>query len=271
MAKSLKNIVISMFLIIFLMLSFSACGNQEKIKSLEIVVNESAKVHYYVGEYVSLQGIQIYAKLHNGKKNIIDFANGNDASQNGYTYNKYKKPLTAQDSNVIFTYKGKSVSLSIEVSKHITQAPSESDVSFYVTSNSITILSLQNAEYKIGDSDWRDSNTFGGLLAGEQYKITVRYKETESNLASSELTLQVTTNKGIQEAVAEKDFVITKSGNAITIQAISGCEYRLNNGEWTENNIFENLTLGQNYDVQIRKKETQRLNASATTTKTIIL
>ena len=271
MVKSLKNIVLSVFLISFLLFSLSACSNQNGVKSLEIEVRQIAKLNYYVGEYFSLQGIKVYAKLKNGKVQIIDFANQNNSNENGYTYNKYKIPLTSLDKKIVFSFKGKTASIDIEVTKYITQAPKESDISYHITSHSITILSLQNAEYKIGDSDWQDGNTFGGLLAGQEYVIKVRYKETDSTFASNELTLKVTTNKGIQEAVAESDFVISKSGTTITIQEISGCEYRINNSEWTENNIFENLTLGQNYDVQIRKKATKRLNPSATTTKTIAL
>ena len=213
------------------------------------------------------------AELGDGTKESVIFADNNDANNDGYTYDKYKKPLTVEDTVVTFSYGGKTATQNITVLKRNVQAHTKQEVLYTTSSNSITITSLSGAEYKIGDGVWQDSNTFGGLGAGRTYSISVRYKETDATYASEVTTVQITTSKGIQSAISESELQITfDSPTQITISPIEGAEYSIDGGDtWQDSNVFTDMTAGATYDVSIRRKETDTMNPSAATTKTIVM
>ena len=125
--------------------------------------------------------------------------------------------MTALDDKVVFEHKGKAASLSIVVLKRQVQAPNENEITLSISTTSITILNMQNAEAKIGQCQWQDSMTFGGLLPGRTYTIEVRYKETEFTFASTVTTIQVATNKLLQSAIDDDDFVVSVNGNTIVV------------------------------------------------------
>ena len=269
--KSIISYIAVAMLIVATVVLFAACGGK-KVESLQ-VTTQPTKTTYYVGEYFDSRGMILTAELGDGTKESVIFADNNDANNDGYTYDKYKKPLTVEDTVVTFSYGGKTATQNITVLKRNVQAPTEQEVLYTTSSNSITITSLSGAEYKIGDGVWQDSNTFGGLGAGRTYSISVRYKETDATYASEVTTVQITTSKGIQSAISESELQITfDSPTQITISPIEGAEYSIDGGDtWQDSNVFTDMTAGATYDVSIRRKETDTMNPSAATTKTIVM
>lgn len=267
--KSTALFFLATALVIVTALSFAGC-DQNKISKL-VIDSTSAKTQYYVGDYFELGGLRVLAELSNGKNEIVKFADNNKASNGGYTIDLYKKQLATADTSVTIKYKGKTAKVEISVQKRDVQMPNASEIAYSATANTITIQGLVNAEYKISDGIWQDSNTFGGLDAGKTYKITIRYKETDAQNASDSVDIEITTAKGLQGTILESQILVTLSPTSITVQPIAGAEYRLDNGEWQDSNVFADLTPGQKYDVKVRRKETATLNPSAETTKTYTL
>ena len=253
------------------MVLFAGCGGKD-VDNLE-VTTQPTKTTYYVGEYFDARGMILVAELKDGSTQSIAFAENNNSSNDGYTYDKYKQPLTTEDTTITFTYKGKTATVNITVLKRNVQAPTVDEIRYSTTSHSITITSLSGAEYRLEDGAWQDSSTFGGLLAGRTYNITVRYKATDATNASSETTVQITTSKDLQSAIEEDALQIThNSPTSITIAPIEGAEYSIDGGDtWVDTNVFEDLTPGATYQVSVRMKETDTLNPSDATTKTIVM
>ena len=141
-----------------------------------------------------------------------------------------------------------------------------------ITATIITINAIEGAEYRLGEEgQWQDSNVFSGLENATEYTIYVRIKETATHNASIEVSGTFTTLKGEQEAVSEEAFIVSVTDTTITITAIEGAEYRLDDGEWVSSNVFTGLTTQSTHTVYVRMKETLTLNASAEISKEVTL
>jgi len=56
------------------------------------------------------------------------------------------------------------------------------------TTTSITLATVNGAEYRLASGNWQDSPTFNGLTAGTSYSFTQRLKETTTHSASTAST-----------------------------------------------------------------------------------
>ncbi len=48
----------------------------------------------------------------------------------------------------------------------------------------------------------------------------------------------------------------SRTATSITLNVVSGCEYRIGNGNWQDSNVFSGLSIATNYTFYARKKET---------------
>ena len=56
---------------------------------------------------------------------------------------------------------------------------------------SITVKSIANAEYRLGDSDWQDSNVLTGFTGLNYVEVYMRIKSTESSFATEEIGVKL--------------------------------------------------------------------------------
>ena len=177
---------ITILLVIVTIIFLGACSNK-KVTKIEITENPY-KTSYYAGEYFDTSGMVLSAYYKDGSKDSIKFADNNDKNNEGYTYDKYKVPLTVNDTIINFYYGNKTISINITVTKKSVLPPKTEDIKYYVTATSITITPLLNAEYKLGENmEYRDSNVFASLDPNTTYKTSIRYKETDTTYESREI------------------------------------------------------------------------------------
>ena len=258
-------------IILFTALLLSGC-DKNKVVDLQITSLPS-KTTYFAGEYFEIYGLIITAEYADGSFDSIKFADNNDSQNSGYTYDKYKTPLKVDDTCVTFSYGGKTVSVEIDVIKKTLSAPNIENLKYTVTSNSITLGVISNAEYKINDGVFRDSNSFGGLSPNKEYTIYIRFKESDYNYASPEASIKITTLKTTQNAIPESQLKVDiLSPTSLCVGYIDGAEYSVDGGKtYQDSNVFNNLVTGQKYQVCVRLKETETCYASPTTSVTIDL
>ncbi len=124
-------------------------------------------------------------------------------------------------------------------------------------------------EYKRGDGAWETlyegNRTYFAAVETIDSFVSVTYRVTASQTdvnrtyrpSLAGVTEELTVAKGVYAfapiltAVAE----LTK----ITVDAVDGCEYRLNDGEWQDSNVFEGLAANTEYTVSIRFKGTDTI------------
>ena len=142
----------------------------------------------------------------------------------------------------------------------ITPTPPQ-DVSTVVTDETITIVSIANAEYSLDGIVWQDSNIFLDLQPAQEYTVYIRIKATADTPASEPTQVNVTTDKSIQQVPQVTTPEAT--ANSIIFEHIVGVEYSINNGvDWQTENIFSNLSPAQEYTILVRYKETDTQYAS---------
>ena len=264
------------FGLVFIMLILTAvvlagCGGN-KVVNLEVTTLPT-KTSYYAGEYFEIYGMILTAEYADGSRDSIMFASNNDSQNDGYTFDKYQKPLTVNDTYVTFSYGGKTAKIDITVTKKSLSAPNIENIKYTVTSNSITLQVISGAEYKINDGIFRDTNSFGGLSPNKEYTIYIRFKESDYNYASPESSVKITTLKANQGAIPESQLKVDiLSSTSLCVGYIAGAEYSVDGGEtFQDSNVFNNLVEGQKYQVCVRMKETDTHFASSKTSVTVVL
>lgn len=130
----------------------------------------------------------------------------------------------------------------------------------YVTSTVIVLNGVDNCEYSLNGEVWQESYVFEGLQPSTTYTLYQRYAETETVLASvASEPLEVTT-KGKSINVISPELVSVE-GNIVTLEAVSGYEYKYLGGEWQDDNVFV-LDSFTSYEFVQREKETEVTEAS---------
>lgn len=126
-----------------------------------------------------------------------------------------------------------------------------------ITSTSVTIAKTVGVEYSLDLMNWQDSNVFEGLAINSDYVIYARVKATETSFASDVTSIAVTTPKKPQTrpSVAPKFAMLDYC--SITLAYVEGAEYKIEGGEWTDNNVFLNLNYNTTYKFYQRYKETE--------------
>ncbi len=129
------------------------------------------------------------------------------------------------------------------------------------TDTTVSLVALDNYEYKIDNGAWQTSNEFTGLLPNTTYKLYQRVAETNTTYASeSSLSLVVTTNKATVVAPLSPT-VSVKTSTTITLAFIDGYEYSRDGINWQDNS-FVGLSPGTQYTFYQRVAETDTTYAS---------
>lgn len=265
--KKLGLVCLVMTLLLATVTVFAGC-NDDKVKSISITT-DPIKITYLAGEKFDATGMIITVEYKNGKSEAIKFADNNDPSNEGYTYDVYKKNLTIEDTQVVFAYKDKKVTLKITVNKRNVDAPKAEQITYIALNGALTVTPIDGAEYKLGATDWQDSNIFSGLTNGSTYDLSVRFKASEINNASEITTITGIKVMGTQNAVSESDFKVTSTDTTITIEEIEGAEYKLDNGEWGSAREFTGLSANTSHTIYVRMAATEALLASEAIAKSV--
>ncbi len=265
--KKLGLVCLVMTLLLATVAVFAGC-NDDKVKSISITT-DPIKTTYLAGEKFDATGMVITVEYKNGKSEAIKFADNNDKNNEGYTYDLYKKNLTVEDTQVTFAFKNKKVTLKITVNKRNVDALKTEQITYIALDGTLTVTRIDGAEYKLGATDWQDSNIFGGLTNGMTYDLSVRFKESENNNASAITTITGIKVMGTQNPVSDSDIAVTATDTTITIEEIEGAEYKLDNGEWGSTREFTGLFENTLHTIYVRMAATETLLASEATAKSV--
>lgn len=131
-----------------------------------------------------------------------------------------------------------------------------------VTSTSVSLIESENFEYKMDDGEWQSSNVFTELAPNSTHKFYQRVAETDTAYASEPSeALTVTTLKNTVNSPSVPELK-GKTVNSVTLKAVGGCEYRMNDGEWQKSNVFTGLSEDTEYTFYQRIAETETSYAS---------
>ena len=130
------------------------------------------------------------------------------------------------------------------------------------TSTSISINTMTGCEYRINNGNWQSSPLFSGLLPNTTYIFDARKAETNTHFASyPSPTSEFSTTKETQIA-PESPTLLSQTSTSITLNEITGCEYRMDSGEWQISTSFGELMPNTSYSFEARKAETDTHFAS---------
>ncbi|MDR3001075.1 MAG: fibronectin type III domain-containing protein [Fibromonadaceae bacterium] len=142
-------------------------------------------------------------------------------------------------------------------------APDAPELAGTATHNSVTLVAVEGYEYRVNNGEWTTNNVFEGLSPNTEYSFTQRIAETNDTYASGPSAgLSVTTLKNPAPDAPQAPTVEELTYNSVTLVAVEGYEYRVNNGEWTTNNVFEGLDPNTEYSFTQRIAETNDTYAS---------
>lgn len=129
-----------------------------------------------------------------------------------------------------------------------------------VKATSIEIKKVSNAQYAIvakASTDapvYGESNIFKNLNPETQYKVYIRYKETDALYASNPASILVTTLASSDQTVPAKPVLADKTDKSITVVKVEGQLYSIDGGEtWQSKAVFTNLTPKTSYIIITRK------------------
>lgn len=142
-----------------------------------------------------------------------------------------------------------------------------------LTSTSIEITAVAGCEYKIDDGKWQSGTKFTGLTPEKSYKISIRYKETDTAYASSVAYATVTTLKAASTNPTQQPSLIDKTKTMITVGVLNesgevdpNYEYSIDGGKtWQKSGVFNGLKANSLYTFVARESfDAQKQDPSAT-------
>mgnify|MGYP001072052830 CR=1 FL=1 len=186
----------------------------------------------------------------------------------GATGASYK--ITAEDVgkylNVEVSYNGYRGSAKSAFTEKVQKAKKDAPVITVAdctpTANQITVKKIENAVYSIDGKNFTEDNVFTGLEPKTTYEISVKYKETDTHLASDATIISVTTTKA---APTVKDKITARCAYGTTLAAIKPAGEMVYNGkavegtfEWNEKNANEIYPkTGEKYKAIFRPNDTE--------------
>jgi|GEM_PF-5781001 len=131
------------------------------------------------------------------------------------------------------------------------------------TRTQVSLTYIEGYQYSIDGENWK-GNVFLGLEPATEYTFYQRIGATDDADASpSSPVLLVTTDLNPGPSAPAAPTVASKTNNSITLTAVPGYEYSMNEGEWTTENEFTDLTENEEYSFRQRIAATQNTHASA--------
>ena len=252
--------------IVFTTIVLAACGNPA-VESIVLSQGSTPKTTYYVGDTIDVSGVTVTVTYEDGSTEDVSFAEGNDATKNGFTCDLFGVTLTAEHKKVTFTYRDKSVTLPISVQKQEAGAPSAAEIRCTGVDQQITISAPEGTEFSLNEGAWQKASTFTNLTNGVAYRVAVRYAETDQKVASAatEVTVMVKGSQTPIDAASVK--CIKRTSHQVQFESIPGAEVRYTDVwgidyPWPE---FYALDPNKEHHFFVRRKETATLWASAET------
>ena len=139
-----------------------------------------------------------------------------------------------------------------------------------LTDISVTLEAITGAEYKLDDGAWQIDLAFTGLSPNTTYNLYARLAETASHLASPEsAATTVTTLKSAQTA-PDAPVATELTDTGVTLEAITGAEYKLDDGAWQTGLAFTGLSPNTTYSLYARLAETATQLASPESAATTV-
>ncbi len=124
------------------------------------------------------------------------------------------------------------------------------------TDTTVTLKNIDGYEYSKDGIHWQESNVFIGLNPNTEYYFYQRIKATEKhNVGDISDSLSITTFKSTPTKPSAPTVYI-KTATTVTLNEISGYEYKLGDGEWQDSNVFSGLSPFTEYTFYQRIKET---------------
>lgn len=166
---------------------------------------------------------------------------------------------------------------SFEITKADQAAPTVTGSYAVSSTNAIeftyTVNPIANAEYRMDDGSWQDSNVFDHIEPRSKHTFYARLQaDSNHNEGAEGDTGLVTFNKLANTNVP--GLTVKVSGAAgdrtVTITPVEGAEYKFGDGDWSNSNVATNVT-GDSITVSIRYKATETLNASTAATQEVDL
>lgn len=136
-----------------------------------------------------------------------------------------------------------------------------------------TLSTTQAMEYSLDSgASWADCDSNMGATAfgwdgTAAVAVQLRTKVTTSSYKSESQSLTIPTRPATPDAPTES----ARTENTLTVQAVSGQEYRIGEGSWQDGDEFNNLQAGTDYTIATRVKavaNTSFASEAATTTIT---
>ncbi len=115
----------------------------------------------------------------------------------------------------------------------------------------------------MGSGSWQSSPTFSGLSPATSYTFYQRYAETSTAYVSATSVGKTVTTEKRTVSAPSAPTVKSKTATSVTLNSVSGCEYRMGSGSWQSSPTFSGLSYATEYTFYIRYKETDTAHASA--------
>jgi LPXTG-motif cell wall-anchored protein len=142
------------------------------------------------------------------------------------------------------------------------QAAPDAPVVAALTDTSVTLEVIAGAEYRLNDGAWQTNPVFTGLTPNTTYKFYARLAETATHLASPESPATEATTLKIPQVAPPAPVVAALTDTSVTLEVITGAEYKLNDGAWQTDPVFTGLTPNTTYKLYARLAETATHMAS---------
>ena len=131
------------------------------------------------------------------------------------------------------------------------------------TAFSISLKETNGYEYSIDGINWQKETLFSELQPNKAYTFYQRIAATDSMYESIK-------SEGVTFRTDKKDIyipdpvtLIEKTDTAVIVELIVGYEYKMDDGEWQESNVFAGLTPNSTHRFYQRIAETDTAYASA--------
>ncbi|MDI9469942.1 MAG: hypothetical protein QM296_07030, partial [Bacillota bacterium] len=131
-----------------------------------------------------------------------------------------------------------------------------------LTDTSITLEEITGAEYRLNDGAWQTDPEFTGLSPNTSYNLYARLAETDTHQASPESPVTTATTLKSAQTAPAAPVVAVLTDTSITLEEITGAEYRLNDGAWQTDPEFTGLSPNTTYNLYARLAETDTHLAS---------